>query len=98
MAFESRRVIHVVDEIPKGAKRIHFYSIKNILRPRGGVMEKESLSEVIYERMKLAFDSWTDPKYADSKKPVIVYRQIMKNLEEEVAIAIQKFEKEISEE
>jgi len=49
------------NSIPKGAIRIHLYSYKNILKPRGS-MKKESLGLEIYERLTSVFEDWGNKK------------------------------------
>lgn len=74
-------------------KRIHFYPIENVLRPRGGggEMQKESLSLSIYERLMGAAESWTNPEYGDSVSLTEAMEIILRNLDEEVALAKQRF-------
>jgi len=75
-------------------KQLHLYSFRNILRPRGGLAQKESLSLLILEKLKSCYESWTDPKYADSKSKEEVVAQLRENLEQEVNIAFSLFLKE----
>jgi len=83
-----------IDKIPEGAKQIHFYKPENILRPRGGRANKESLSLVIFEQLVSAYQSWTDPKYADSLTREEAIKAIKKNLDQEVDIAFSEFREE----
>lgn len=76
--------------IRKGTQ-IHFYDQKNILRPRGGEMEKESLSLSIYEKLESAFESWTDKKYGDALSRAGAIKQIEKNAKEEFETAMKAF-------
>jgi hypothetical protein len=48
--------------ISKGAIRIHLYSYKSVLKPRGS-MKKESLGLEIYERLTSVFKDWSNPDY-----------------------------------
>jgi len=91
------RVVESLDEIPEGAKRIHLYSFDNLLRPRGGLAQKESLSFYIIERLKDCFESWTDKKYGDSKDKQTVLLKLRENLEQEVNIAWSLFLQDLGE-
>ena len=77
------------------SKQLHLYSFRNILRPRGGLAQKESLSLYILEKLRSCYESWTDPKYADSKPEEEVLLQLKENLEQEVNIAYTLFLREI---
>ena len=76
-------------------KQLHIYSFRNILRPRGGLAQKESLSLYILEKLRSYYESWTNPKYADSKPEEEVLLQLKENLEQEVNIAYTLFLREI---
>lgn len=77
--------------IPKEAQLVHLYNVENILRPRGS-MEKESLSQHIYEKLMWLFPHWSNPKYADSiTDERELLHLIQKNLHEEVEIAVETF-------
>jgi len=76
-------------------KQLHLYSFRNILRPRGGLAQKESLSLYILEKLRSCYESWTNPKYADSKPEEEVLSQLKENLEQEVNIAYTLFLREI---
>ena len=78
------------NSIPGGAIRIHLYSYRNVLKPRGS-MEKESLGLVIYERLVSTFDDWSNPNYGDNPKPDELLKQLRKNLLSEVEAAWDKF-------
>ena len=78
------------NSIPDGAIRIHLYSYRNVLRPRGS-MEKESLGLVIYERLTSTYEDWSDQKYGDNPRPDELLRQLRKNLLSEVEAAWDKF-------
>ena len=82
-------------EIPTGTIRIHLYSFRNVLRPRGGTMKKESLGLVIYERLMGAYEEWTDPKYGDNPEVSELLKLLRRNLMEEVETAWTKFTNEI---
>lgn len=71
--------------------KMHLYSHENILRPRGGVMEKESLSLHVFERLQSAFEEWTDEKYGDNPTRKELIDTLQKNLKEEMRIAWQRF-------
>jgi len=79
-------------------KQLHLYSFENILRPRGGLAQKESLSLYILEKLKSCYESWTNPKYIDSKPEEEVVAQLKENLEQEVNIAFVLFLKEVRKE
>ncbi len=70
------------EPFPEGAQHVHFGSIDSVLRPRGS-MEKESLSESLFEWMVSNFQMWTDPKYADSLEPSDTCATIAHNANEE---------------
>jgi len=78
-------------------KQVHPYLFKNVLRPRGGIAQKESLSLYITDRLKSCFESWTDPKYADSQPEEKVISQLQENLLEEVSIAFILFLQSVEE-
>jgi len=71
-------------------KQIHLYNIDDVLKPQGS-LRNESLSLAIIEKMKDAFESWTDPKYDDSVDKQTAIDMLMHNLEKEVIIATVKF-------
>jgi predicted esterase len=79
-----------LDKIPEGAVRVHLYNFQNVLRPRGP-LQKESLSESIYEKLQTYFESWTDEKYGDSRHPMVVVDQLRQNLLEETTNAFDRF-------
>jgi len=72
-------------------KELHIYPFRDILRPRGGIAQKESLSLYILERLKSCYESWTNPKYADSKPEEEVITRLRENLEQEVNLAYDLF-------
>jgi len=74
--------------------RIHLYSYKNILRPRGH-MKKESVAEYILERLEGAFESWTDDDFADNPEVDDLIIKLKKNLSEEVDGAWDEFIKQM---
>lgn len=76
-----------IDSLPEGAVQIHLYNPKNVLRPRGGVMQKESLSAYIFDRIDYLIETWTDPKYGDSMDKQEFSKLLFNNLQEEVNIA-----------
>lgn len=78
------------NSIPKGAIRIHLYSYRNVLKPRGS-MKKESLGLEIYERLTSIFEDWSNPNYGDNPEPDELIRQLRKNLMSEVEAAREKF-------
>ena len=80
---------------PTGTIRIHLYSHRNVLKPRGGTMEKESLGLVIYERLQGVYEEWTDPKYGDNPEVSELLKQLRKNLMAEVEAAWNKFTNEV---
>ena len=83
-------MVKKIKSIPKGAIKIHLYTLKNLLRPRG-TMKKESLGLVIYERITSTFESWSDPEYGDNPEPSLLIKQLKKNLMEEVDAAWERF-------
>ncbi len=78
------------NSIPEGTIRIHLYSYRNALKPRGS-MEKESLGLVIYERLTATFEDWSNPDYGDNPKSDELLKQLRKNLLSEVEAAWDKF-------
>lgn len=83
--------MEIVSEIPEGAVRIHLYNYKNVLRPRGGVLQKESLSGYILDRLQGAFEEWSDSKYGDNPEVTELLAQLQANLKEEVDYAWKEF-------
>lgn len=75
--------------------QVHLYDPKNMLRPRGGIMQKESLSALIYEKLVRTEETWTDPKYGDCLSEYKVLKILRHNLDEEVQIAWNEFIKTI---
>jgi hypothetical protein len=82
-------------KLPKGAILLHLYHPENVLRPRGGKLQKESLSLKILENLRAAFESWTDPKYGDSLTKEELFSLLSRNLSQEVYFAWDKFLDEI---
>ena len=76
--------------IPETAIRIHLYSYKNVLKPRGS-MKKESLGLEIHERLESVFEDWSDPNYGDNPSRSELLKQLRKNLFSEVESAWDKF-------
>lgn len=74
----------------EGARKIHLYDYKNILRPRGS-MNKESLSALIFEHLMSSFETWTNPEYGNSLTKSEAMNIIKENLEQEVEIAWKTF-------
>jgi hypothetical protein len=74
-------------DLPEGAVELHLYNIKNILRPRGGVMKKESLSAYLFYRLDYLIQTWSDPKYGDSIDKQELSELLWKNLHEEINTA-----------
>ena len=72
------------------AKQVHLYNFDNVLHPRGS-MEKESLGAYILERLKDAYESWTDPQYADSHPHDAVLKMLYNNLMNESVTAYEEF-------
>lgn len=89
------RVLKPGEPIPEGAKRIHLYRFENMLRPRGGVAQKESLSLIIAEQLQTYFESWTDPEYGDSRPRGEVLAGLEQVLKEEVSVAWAVFARRI---
>lgn len=79
------------EALPKGAIQIHVYNVKDILRPRGGILQKESLSSSILERLESAYESWTDPIYGDNPTKEELLEIIETNLEQEFNFARKTF-------
>lgn len=69
-------------KIPDGAVKIHIYPLENVLRPRGS-MRKESLGELIVERIRSAYESWTDKNYWDNPSKEELLKILHFNLKSE---------------
>ena len=80
--------------LTKNVVQIHLYSFENVLRPRGS-MKKESLGLEIFEKLKEAYDSWTNPKYGDNPSIDFLIDKLRANLDEEVEAGWKKFLEEI---
>jgi len=78
-------------ETPENAEQIHLYSYHDVLRPRGGILQKESLSAYLLERLEDAYANWTDPKYADNPTEADLVMMLQKNVTEEIIHAMTKF-------
>lgn len=85
-----------MSDIPKGAVLLHLYHPENILRPRGGKIQKESLSSRILEQLRSAYESWTDPRYGDSLTKEELFPLLARNLSQEVYYAWDQFLDEIN--
>jgi hypothetical protein len=81
----------VPDLQTKDGVPIHLYNFSNVLRPRGGKLQKESLSLTIYEKLQSYFESWTNQKYGDSRPTKVVIAQLRENLLEETTTAYDRF-------
>lgn len=77
--------------LPPQFRSLHLYRYQNVLRPRGSSLSKESLSSTIYDRLKGAFESWTDPKYGDNPDVHELMDTLERNLHEEVQAAWDEF-------
>jgi len=84
-----------IDKVPKGAIRVHLYNYKNVLKPRGSSMDKESLSLRIYEDLMSAFESWSDPIYGDNPPGAELIKQLRSNFHSEVKAAWTAFLQDI---
>ena len=82
-------------ELPEGAVLYHLYRSENLLRPRGGKLQKESLSLKILEQLRSSYESWSDPKYGDSLSKEELFTILAHNLSQEVFYAWDKFLNEI---
>jgi len=85
-------------ELPPNAIRIHIHHLYNVLRPRGGVLQKESLSLHILEKLKDYYESWTDEKYGDNPTKEELVLILVRNLFEEVTFALDKFKESLEKE
>ena len=54
-----------VANIPPGAVRVHFGSVETALFPRGPMM-KNSVGELLLERLRASREHWTSESYGDS--------------------------------
>ena len=75
-------------------KEVHLYNPENILRPRGGVLQKESLGLTILEKLISYYESWTDPRYEDNPDENELLRIMQRNLSQEVEAAWDAFMEE----
>lgn len=82
--------VKVVRGVPAGAKRVHLYPAQDVLRPRGS-MQKESLSADLTQRLRSAFESWTDPAYGDALSPEKAMSVLEQNFKAECDAAWQAF-------
>jgi hypothetical protein len=71
-------------------KQCHLYHVRNVLHPRGP-MKKESVGEYLLDRMKDAWEEWTDPKYGDNPSEEILIELLKNNLMNESINAIEEF-------
>lgn len=78
-------------EIPEGAVKVHMYDYKNVLRPRGGAIQKESLSAYVLDRLEGAFEDWTNEAYGDNPSIDDLIFQLHTNLLEETMYAWHEF-------
>ncbi len=69
----------MADELSK----LHPYPFERVLRPRGS-MEKESLGEVICERLRSCWEVWTDETYDDLPDQDELLARLEQNLMSEV--------------
>lgn len=76
---------------PTELRRVHLYPWQDVLRPRGGVMQNESLSAEVFERMARAYSEWTDPEYGDLPEPAELRERIINNARAEMEAAIRAF-------
>ena len=74
-----------------GYRRVHFYSFQDVLKPRGEELGKESLSAVILEHLRGAFNSWTDPRYSDSVSTLEAVPAIRQAAEAALKAAVDEF-------
>lgn len=81
--------------MPADAQRVHLYNFDNVLRPRSGRLEKESLSAAVLEHLRSAFNSWTDPRYGDSVTPAMALDKIVENAHEELEYALRRFRRDV---
>ena len=82
--------VKFVKKIPEGAKQIHLYNSRNVLRPRGH-MEKESIGVYMLERLLSTYESWTNPKYADNPDEATLIKLLQQNMKEEMDGAFREF-------
>jgi len=83
-------------DLPDGFIELHLYDYKNVLRPRGGKLKKESLSAYILDRLEGLFESWTDERYGDNPEVTELIAQLQTNMREEVDEAWREFFKRIN--
>lgn len=71
-------------------QKIHVYPFERVLRPRGS-MEKESLGEVIFGRLRSCWEQWTDQTYSDLPDQDHLLARLEQNLMSEVRNAWAEF-------
>lgn len=82
--------VKAIKKVPAGAKRVHMYPAQDVLRPRGS-MQKESLSADLAQRLRSAFENWTDQSYGDSLSPEKALSVLEQNFKAECDAAWQAF-------
>lgn len=81
-----------VDKIPPGMVQVHFGSPETTWKPRGS-LQKNSLSADLLERLRSKLESWTDPKYGDSREKAEAAAILVEGLREETEAAISEFQR-----
>lgn len=89
--------IEKIKKLPKNAVRIHLYNVQNVLRPRGGKLQKESLSLYIYDKLNSVYEDWTNLDYGDNPSKKELLEIVENNMIEEVQLAWEKFKENIKE-
>jgi hypothetical protein len=79
-----------VNQIPPGAVQVHFGTAATHWNPRG-VLQKNSLSADLLERLEHAHESWTDDKYGDSLSSAEAAEVLVKGLRHNVEAAVEEF-------
>lgn len=74
--------------LPLGAVQVHFGSPETALIPRGS-MQKNSLGDMIVDRLLSAWVHWTDKKYADNPHPDDLLNMLLEQSRTELGAAIE---------
>jgi len=80
-----------VDFLPPGVVRVHFGSVDTALFPRGPMM-KNSIGELLLERLRASRDHWTSESYGDSVGHEEATESLVRQLRAEVERVISDFE------
>ena len=80
-----------IGELPENCTPVHFGSVETALFPRGPMM-KNSVGELLLERLRANRDHWTSGSYSDSVSQEEATEKLVRALREEVERVISDFE------